>query len=207
MTLIHNPDNMHNPHSAVPVDVAPTTDLAIAGALLTQAFADDPVMVWMQPDTRRQAVLFDIVLKYLHGPQACLDLATRDGRPVGVAAWDPPSHRITARSHVASTIAMARALGPRTRRGIAMELAFAKHRPKEPHWYLGQIGAPERGQGIGTTLLEARLADIEGPAYLESSNERNIPLYERFGFQVTGEITLPFDGPRVWPMYRPSSVS
>jgi hypothetical protein len=39
------------------------------------------------------------------------------------------------------------------------------------------------------------------PAYPESSNERNIALYGRHGFEVTEEVTIP-NGPRVWPMWR-----
>lgn len=39
------------------------------------------------------------------------------------------------------------------------------------------------------------------PAYLESSNPANIGYYQRFGFEVTGEIVLP-DGPSLWPMWR-----
>ncbi|MXP21228.1 GNAT family N-acetyltransferase [Gordonia sp. HNM0687] len=201
MTLIQEPDDAT---TSSPLDVTPTNDHATVAALLTQAFADDPVMVWMQPDTRRQRVLWDIVVKYFHGAQSCFDLAVRDGRPVGTAAWDRPGHRTSARNQALSLVVMARRLGTRTHRGIALEHEFAKHRPSEPHWYLGQVGAAERGRGIGTALLESRLAQIDGPAYLESSNVRNIPLYERFGFEVTGEIALPFDGPQVWPMYRPA---
>jgi hypothetical protein len=40
------------------------------------------------------------------------------------------------------------------------------------------------------------------PAYLESSNPDNIPYYQRFGFEITGEITLPDGGPSMWPMWR-----
>ena len=50
------------------------------------------------------------------------------------------------------------------------------------------------------------LCDQAGyPAYLESSNIRNNPLYERFGFEVTAEVTLPEDGPTMWLMERPAS--
>jgi ribosomal protein S18 acetylase RimI-like enzyme len=85
---------------------------------------------------------------------------------------------------------------------------FAKmdaSRLKEPHWYLPLIAAdPARqGQGLGTALMEAAIARIDKdgrPAYLDSSNPRNIPLYERFGFERIGEIktrTSPVQVPMV----------
>lgn len=78
--------------------------------------------------------------------------------------------------------------------------------PKEPHWYLSMIGVdPSRqGQGLGSALLKAGLArcDAEGlPAYLESSSPKNVPLYERHGFEVIGLIK-PGDHPGLIPMYR-----
>jgi ribosomal protein S18 acetylase RimI-like enzyme len=42
------------------------------------------------------------------------------------------------------------------------------------------------------------------PAYLESSNERNVPLYERLGFEVRERYVLP-SGPPVWLMWRPAA--
>ncbi len=66
-------------------------------------------------------------------------------------------------------------------------------RPREPHWYLATLGTdPDRqGKGLGSTLMEsmARRIDESGlPAYLESSKERNVSFYARFGFEVVDEL-------------------
>ena len=45
-------------------------------------------------------------------------------------------------------------------------------------------------------------ADPDLPAYLESSNPANVPLYQRHGFEVLGEIQVG-SSPPVFPMYRP----
>jgi ribosomal protein S18 acetylase RimI-like enzyme len=78
--------------------------------------------------------------------------------------------------------------------------------PDEPHWYLSMIGVdPARqGRGLGSALLRHTLAiiDAEGSlAYLESSNPKNVPLYERHGFEVLGQIA-PADFPGLTPMLR-----
>ena len=78
--------------------------------------------------------------------------------------------------------------------------------PKEPHWYLPLLAVEPlaQGKGLGSALMRHALevADDAGvPAYLESSNPRNIPLYLRHGFEVLGEIQIGA-GPRVTPMLR-----
>jgi hypothetical protein len=46
--------------------------------------------------------------------------------------------------------------------------------------------------------------DSEGlPAYLESSNSQNIPLYLRYCFEIIGGIQAR-DSPRIVPMLRPA---
>ena len=88
-----------------------------------------------------------------------------------------------------------------------LDEAMAAHHPKEPHWYLGVIATvPERqGQGLGSELLHEsmrRIDDEAMPCYLESSNPRNVSIYLRHGFDVTGEITLPDGGPSMTKMWR-----
>lgn len=78
--------------------------------------------------------------------------------------------------------------------------------PTEPCWYLPIIGVDPamQGRGIGSALLKHGLArsDADGvPAYLESSNPRNITLYERHGFEVIRTIQVG-SSPPVVPMIR-----
>ena len=82
----------------------------------------------------------------------------------------------------------------------------ARHPQDRPHWYLFILGTEPaaQGRGLGSALLAQVLARIDAdgmPAYLESSNERNLALYGRHGFEITSEVTIP-GGPRIWPMWR-----
>jgi GNAT superfamily N-acetyltransferase len=85
---------------------------------------------------------------------------------------------------------------------------MAKYHPTEPHWYLPMMAADPTcvGQGLGAALLKHALArcDADGlPAYLESSNPRNVSLYERHGFDIIGKIQCG-SSPTMMPMLRPA---
>ena len=78
--------------------------------------------------------------------------------------------------------------------------------PDEPHWYLPLVGVEPnaQGRGLGGALMRhavARCDQEDAVAYLESSNPRNISLYERHGFEVMGEIQVGL-APPVTPMLR-----
>jgi ribosomal protein S18 acetylase RimI-like enzyme len=80
---------------------------------------------------------------------------------------------------------------------------------EEPHFYLHAIGArlDDQCRGIGSALPKhgTAICDAKGyPAYLESSNVKNNLLYDRYGFEITAEITLPDNGPTFWLMRRPA---
>src|SRR5262249_8485856 len=83
---------------------------------------------------------------------------------------------------------------------------MAGYHPHEPHWYLPLIGVDPacQGKGFGDALMAHALArcDREGtPAYLESTNPRNISLYRRHGFEALGEIRVG-ESPPLVPMLR-----
>jgi GNAT superfamily N-acetyltransferase len=100
-------------------------------------------------------------------------------------------------------------LGPWTERVHLFDrlLADALPTPGRPFEHLAILAVlPGRqGKGLGTTLLEHRLAhhDQEGiPAYLEASEANTRKIYLGYGFVDHAEpIRFP-DGPTMYPMWR-----
>lgn len=83
------------------------------------------------------------------------------------------------------------------------------YHPSEPCWYLPMIGVDPsaQGSGYGGKLMEYVLQKVDAErtaAFLESSNPRNVPLYERYGFEVMDVLEL--GGKQIMtPMYRPAT--
>ena len=76
-----------------------------------------------------------------------------------------------------------------------------------PHWYLAVLGVdPDfQGRGCASRLLKPMLArlDKEGlPAYLETTTEGYVSLYQHFGFRVIREEMLPGTETKMWVMMR-----
>ena len=169
--------------------------------VMAAAFDDDPVTRWLIPPGRSLEPLFAAHARWAHSAPGGTDLALLDGEPVGAAFWDPPGFRLSVGRQLGSIPAYARALGRHLGRGAAIESLMHRARPHEEFWYLAGVGAVRRGEGIGSALLQYRLDAVRGAAYLESSKQENIPLYERFGFELRDPIRVP-DGPELWPMWR-----
>ncbi len=86
--------------------------------------------------------------------------------------------------------------------------ALEKDHPKEPHYYLELLGVdpPWQGLGFGSRLMQqlTAWADADGVGcYLETAKPRNVPFYQRCGFQITKEIDV--IGVHIWLMWRPPS--
>jgi ribosomal protein S18 acetylase RimI-like enzyme len=82
------------------------------------------------------------------------------------------------------------------RRATALGRQLATLHPNVPHAHLVFLGvAPEaQGRGVGSAILKHTLAPLDAagiPAYLEASTERNVALYQRHGFMISGEFKLP----------------
>lgn len=79
--------------------------------------------------------------------------------------------------------------------------------PPESAWNLATLGVhpDDQGKGLGAALVAAGLAAIDGSdtgnVALETSDERNVRLYERAGFAVTATTAIA-EGPVVYSMFR-----
>jgi ribosomal protein S18 acetylase RimI-like enzyme len=83
---------------------------------------------------------------------------------------------------------------------------MGRYHPREPHWFLPFIGVDpvQQGKGHASALMRHALVSCDRDrtlAYLESSNPKNIPLYERHGFELLGTIQVG-GSPPIFPMLR-----
>ena len=189
------------------VRAATLDDLSQLASVLAEAFREDPFHRWLLPTEAEWSRNSERLWKAALVPRIRDATVFTTDEIEGVALWYSPERgqasAIEAAKMVAVTLPVLWRRFFLVARGTRqME---ASH-PESPHWYLFSLGtAPaHRGKGIGSALLEPvldRCDSEEIPAYLESTNEKNIPLYQRHGFEIQGEIHLP-KGPTIWPMLR-----
>jgi GNAT superfamily N-acetyltransferase len=197
------------------VRAARRDEAALLGDVLADAFAEDPVFAWLIPphlrgrDNRLRTVFTSMSRGYLRQGKPCY--ITGDGS--AAALWAAPGAWAMPLSQVIIEAAPnGLAFRGRLLRALRTQLQIERLHAAQstPHWYLGYLGtrSDRQGEGLGTQMLREVLAgpDTSGvPAYLESSNERNLPLYERHGFRVVGELKALGHGPTIWRMWRESS--
>ena len=187
------------------IEVTTAGDDAAAIDVIVLAFGNDPAARWTWPDPHVFLTYFPRFVRMFGGAAFTHDAAYRiAGTNVGAALWLPPGIQ-------PDQDAMAGIFEESTSEQVRADLADviaqmdACH-PGEPHWYLPLIGVdPARqGKGYGSALLRPVTAICDRDrtiAYLESSNPRNIPLYERHGFEVIGRIQSGAS-PTIVPMLR-----
>ena len=137
---------------------------------------------------------------FSHGGAFCTD-----GFP-GVALWLPPGAHPdeAALDDVVRTSVSPSILDD----ALGIFEQMATYHPTEPHWYLPLIGVDpaHQGRGHGDALMRYALERCDRdhvPAYLESTNPRNVSLYRRHGFKELGTIQVG-SSPTMIPMLRPA---
>jgi ribosomal protein S18 acetylase RimI-like enzyme len=179
-------------------------EIAQAVASIVAAFITDPVarFVWPSPHDYLRAM--PTATREFAGQSFEHETAYVSTDFCGAALWLPPG--VHPDGEALERVFRDTAKRERLDDVLATFESMGQSHPKEPHWYLPMIGVEPNSQnkGLGWALMRHAVArcDREGMlAYLESSNPRNIVLYERHGFEVKGKIQVG-NAPVVTPMVR-----
>jgi ribosomal protein S18 acetylase RimI-like enzyme len=188
-----------------------------SGHVLGRAFFDDPMTIFIMPDeAKRMAALTWFMRTGVGYGLRYGDVYTTPERVEGNAVWLPPgATTITPLRMLVSGMLLAPlkfgfpAFG---RLNSVMSLFEKMHKRDmaDPHWYLFVLGVdpPRQGQGVGGALLQPVLARADSagqPCYLETTKERNVPFYNKHGFEVVVEGTVEGENAfRYWTMRRPA---
>ncbi|RGP41705.1 Puromycin N-acetyltransferase [Altererythrobacter insulae] len=173
--------------------------------IITLGFAADPIARWVWPDAGTYLRTMPRFTMAFGGGGFTRSSVYRTDCGYAAAMWLPPG--VHSDDEGIETI-FAETIAPERMEEIGsfFEQMDTFH-PQEECWYLPLIAADpsQTGRGLGAALMKYALQKCDEqclPAYLESSNPRNISLYERHGFEVMGKIETP-SSPLMTPMYRP----
>ena len=177
-----------------------------AGAMLTRAFFDDPKLTHLIPEiTAKKELsryLFEFELQYgmNYG-----DVYTTYPAVEGVAVWLPSTKSEVTfwRAFRSGGMRLQKQLGKKIMDRLmsfsyAVDTLHKKHAPY-PHYYLFFIGVDPAYQKkrVAGRLITPMLGWLDMqklPCYLHTQNEKNIGLYEHYGFQVIEQRVLPDSG-------------
>jgi ribosomal protein S18 acetylase RimI-like enzyme len=179
-------------------------DESAAIATIALAFAADPMTRWTWPKADQYLAAMPRMARAFGGRAFAHGGALATGDYIGVALWLPPGvgpDEEGLGAVMQSTVAPAK-----LEDGAGLFEQMAAYHPHDPHWYLPLIGVDPAhfGEGHGDALLSHVLARCDrerAPAYLESTNPRNMSLYLRHGFEPLGTIQAGSSPPLV-PMLR-----
>ncbi len=164
-----------------------------AVSTLVAAFVADPFIRWMFPEAKQYLTYFPQVLRFFAGAAFEHNGAYRSDDFKAAACWLPPD---VGPDEEALGEVLMQGLEDDLQANVfaVLEQVGASH-PSMPHYYLPAIGVEPimQGRGYGSILMEHGVAVCDRhqvAAYLESTNPANVPLYERFGFEVIGQIQV-----------------
>lgn len=195
-----------------PIRRADNEDISALAAMLARAFDKDPLWRWITGSQAgyelRLTQAFATQLRHLALPGG---LVWRGTEYQGAALWSAPGQwRLGILQQLRLMPEFVRVTGWRRLWEVSRAIdAVQRAHPTTPHYYLQVLGVDplHQGQGWSRPFLEKMLVQCDQqsmPAYLETAQESNLSLYQRFGFDVSRMLTdLPGKAPPLWCMWRP----
>jgi ribosomal protein S18 acetylase RimI-like enzyme len=195
------------------------SQVELASKVLARAFENGLAYVAYFPDATRRVMQNYHLLKYT--VRYCMrygEVYTTSPNLEGISLWQlrDPEEEQEQHGKLRSVIVNWLNFCLRLRLGKGLErvksltkYVFLTHDELMPlrHWYLLGIGVDPKfqGQGFGGNLITPMLARIDREqfeCYLDTNNEKNVGLYEHFGFKVVKRYEI-FDSDVInWSMVR-----
>lgn len=174
--------------------------------VVVKAFGEDPAARWLYPDPRQYLMHFPSFVRAFAGKAFEQESAYYIDGYSGAALWLPPD--VHPDEEALAGLIQRSVSEHKLEEVFAVFEQMGSYHPSEPHWYLPLIGVDpaQQGKGYGSALMKHALVRCDRdkkPAYLESSNPKNITLHERHGFEIIGKIQVGASPP-LFPMLRKS---
>jgi ribosomal protein S18 acetylase RimI-like enzyme len=199
----------------MPTTVLPLTasHLPHAAMLMARAFQKDPFFTFVLPDPARRARvlpwLYERIIRYGLRYGKVFTTPSIEGINI-ILGPQHPSLQLAGTLQTGLFLLPTRLTVPEFRRSLRLSnYADWLHRAAITgrHLYILQLGVEPslQGRGLGGSLFRHALVHADRQAlacYLETNNEKNLPLYERNGFTVVGQGQAIPGGPHTWAMLR-----
>ena len=184
------------------------SDYSRAIEMLGAAFKTDPIWTEiLKEEPEKFPLAFGVPMKYclkygqIYAPTSDLN---------GLAAWvgSPYIQANFWRMLRSGSMPIAMQLGADIGKKISQIFDIIekdrKNLMQTPFLYLYVLGVhpTHQGQGLGKNLVKTMLDHLPPkiPVYLETESERNVSFYERLGFEVVKEISVPILDLPMWEM-------
>ena len=206
------------PNTTRRIRPAARADVPAIASVLADAFIDESVFRWLQPDDdlrrRLLPVMFAGMLRHVHPIERGSEVLVDGDRLLGAAVWAPPGRwKAPWWRQILAVPPLLRVLDRKnlklySSRGNAIDHAAHAVHPAEPHWYLAGLGVAPAAQGTGVGFALTRSGrdrcHRQGvPAYLECVAQL-VPYYQRLGFHRIHDIEMPGDAPNHVGMWHDS---
>jgi ribosomal protein S18 acetylase RimI-like enzyme len=190
------------------------TQARLGAEVVARAFHDDPLYVYIIPDSDERKGLLPHIFRFriryglLYGEVHATSMNLE-----GVAVW-VPSERVDItwwRGLQAGGFSLYREVGRRVVLKLNeiqnYSLSIHRRRAGFRHWHLSPIAVDpcHQGKGHARSLMNAMLTRLDQerlPCFLETQSERNVSIYERYGFEVVERGTIPGSNIHHWAMLR-----
>jgi len=170
--------------------------------MLSRAFKDDLKDIFPEPEERRVKTPY-VNEFYLLYEFSNSEAFITSPKLEGIAVWihsDKWKKRSFWRMLTSGAIWSVMKIGIKAFRKIQAfdEYIEKKHKELAPnkHWYLAVLAVDPQHQrkGYASRLLNKMLSNIDEEGvlcYLETEGEKNVSMYQNFGFKVVGEFVVP----------------